>query len=532
MATTLADLPHAQIRADRDRTWTATLVTALHGASEGERAEIARSLLALGDPRAAAGLTAILVSPSGTPALRQLASDLVLRLVPPPPDDVLRGWWQRGDRLLRRHALRAMGPQHAELLEVAGDPRHPFLADAIGRMTEGFEAPAHQAMKIAALQHAEVAVRRAAARALSTDVPAAAEGALVGALLDDDPEVASIARVALSQYGSRRALRALAVIAPRPGADTAPIDLPAAFARALRDVPPAGRARLEAWMASIADLLPDGDEGEDAADGDDAADGGDDDVLAAGSTDGTHGNGASARSEAPAPPRRSRPGTDEVLAMLAAADGPWAEIHRHLQELRPEQIAPDARDAIALRAATHDDAAVRAQAAGWMAAWGDEPRLRALLADPSPDVRAHAVTAYAELPRGPDSPAIAARMRAHLEQPDTVGAHALETLASYLAHAPADEAFATLAAVARGDRREALRDHAIQALVASDARALVQPLLAELTEPPRVTWAVHVRLVEAAIALGLPVPDAPLLRDADSLDVQVALAWLDAARAA
>ena len=178
------------------------------------------------------------------------------------------------------------------------------------------------------------------------------------------------------------------------------------------------------------------------------------------------------------------------------------------------------RARITERALDHDDADVRALAAGWVAAWHDEPGLHTLLDDDAFLVRKAAAYAYAALP--PD-PSVAARLLAHLHRAGVASTHARETLCSYAVHARPDEALPILAALARDDRRESVRHTAIDLLTMRGARAL---LAAGLAAPPRITWAVHVALLEAARRLALPAPAAADLEDVDSLAVQVALAEL------
>jgi len=218
--TAAAAIPHARIRELRDRSWTSRLLEALYGADPAEQRAIAETLGVLSDPREVPALTAIVVSPNGPPGLRELAGHLLRgHHHERPPADLLQRWWDRGDRVLRRHALRSMPPGSPEVLEVAADPRHRFHADAIAELAFGYEEPAHQRLKIAALAHREPRVRIAAAEALLFDEPWAAEGALVAALEDDVAEVALAARATLVYYDSRRALRALATVPCPAGAE-------------------------------------------------------------------------------------------------------------------------------------------------------------------------------------------------------------------------------------------------------------------------------------------------------------------------
>lgn len=495
--TAAAAIPHERIRDLRDRSWTATLIEALYGGDDDERVEIAETLGVLADPRAVPGLTAIVVASAATPALREVAGALLRHHHDAPPVHVVHSWWQQGDRVLRRHALRSMPDESSEVLAVASDPRHPLHADAIAELMFGYEEPAHQQLKVAALGHLDPRVRLAAADALLWDEPRAAEAALVSALDDRAVEVALAARATLVYYDSRHVLRALSTVAPPTGAEHFAATARSSFTDVVRSRSRAVQRQLAPWLRPILDLL---DDDEDRDDDDDATD-----------DDGA----GSDRPEAP--------GADEILALLEVVDGPWALPRAQLGLVDPMTVAADARAAIAERAAGHPDSDVRALTADWLAAWRDEPRLRELLDDDAFLVRKAAAYAYAALP--PD-PALAAGLLAHLERRGVASTHARETLRSFAVHARPDELLPILRDLALADRRESVRDTAIGLLVERSARDVLAPMMIGLAAPPRVTWAVHVGLLEAARRLALPAPDAAALVDVDSLQVQLALAEL------
>ncbi|WP_437817635.1 hypothetical protein [Sorangium sp. So ce1078] len=72
------------------------------------------------------------------------------------------------------------------------------------------------------------------------------------------------------------------------------------------------------------------------------------------------------------------------------------------------------------------------------------------------------------------------------------------------------------------DRRES-RVSIVDALAKLGARAEIEALLPLLAEPPQVTWAVHVALLEACSRLGLHPGRCDALREVDNIDVQIAL---------
>ncbi|MFE3279650.1 hypothetical protein [Nocardia sp. NPDC059239] len=67
----------------------------------------------------------------------------------------------------------------------------------------------------------------------------------------------------------------------------------------------------------------------------------------------------------------------------------------------------------------------------------------------------------------------------------------------------------------------------IRAEVVSQPGDRVEPLVSLQSEPPLVTWAVHVRLLDACRKSGLRPLAASTLREVDNLDLAVALAVLD-----
>ena len=69
---------------------------------------------------------------------------------------------------------------------------------------------------------------------------------------------------------------------------------------------------------------------------------------------------------------------------------------------------------------------------------------------------------------------------------------------------------------------------AVEHLMRQGAAEAVRQLVGLLREPPAVTWALHLALLEAVIDLGLPTSDTGHLRAVDNLHVQEAVARLRA----
>src|SRR5262249_150563 len=97
------------------------------------------------------------------------------------------------------------------------------------------------------------------------------------------------------------------------------------------------------------------------------------------------------------------------------------------------------------------------------------------------------------------------------------GTTACEGLAAYVAHAPAAEAKARLAELARTDGREAVVTRAISLLIDLDGRAERASLVPMLEGPPGVTWAIHIALLDAIRKLGLRRPPLDHLAAIDNL---------------
>lgn len=485
-------IPHARIRADRDRSWTAALLRALH--DPDERDDAAQTLAELADPRAEAALTGLVVSPAIDRELRRLAGRVLCTEYDPPPVEVSLRWWERGDAILRAHALAVAPAESPVVLAVAATPDHPLHEDAIAAMTFRYERPRHQALKIAALGHARPEVRIAAAQGLLYDEPVSAEAALIAALHDDDDAVADAARQALSYYDSRRALTAV-VEGPGPRDPTARARAIESFSDAVEAAPGAVRAALSRWLAPVAHLL---------------------EVQRTGAARLTPTS-----PHPPTAPPTAPTSVDELRAILDAADGPWAPLWGALGALDPRTIDAAAQPELAVALQSHADPAVRARAAGWFAIWGERAGLRALLDDESARVRKAAAYHIHALPPDPD---LAGALLIRLAQPGVAGVHAAELVRAYAAHAGADAALAELAT----DERESVSLAAIDALIARGDRDAVAALLPRLREPPAKTWALHGALLSGARRLGLAAPLAAVA-DADSLQVQLELAWLAAA---
>ncbi len=123
-------------------------------------------------------------------------------------------------------------------------------------------------------------------------------------------------------------------------------------------------------------------------------------------------------------------------------------------------------------------------------------------------------------------PALAPILWRHLHAPGTASTHARETLASWVVHVDRAAAVAPLVGLVREDPRESVRTRAVEALVGLEAREAVRELCALLQAPPRVTWAVHLAILEGCLALAVDPGPLAMLDEVDALHVQLALARL------
>lgn len=493
------EVPHEAIREEQDRTWTTRLVTRLRSIQEDDLTACVQTLIALEDFRATPLLQAVLEDASLPHQAREAASRVLRGVGTHPEDATLRAWWSHGDAVLQRHALLCMGiAQEDIVLSVLKDDAHPHYVDALMAMSFGFEAPRHQAVKVGALAHPEVRVRTVAADVLHWDEPAYAEEPLVRGLahtygahdfaLGDRARVVQVLST-LRYYPTLRVVAAVSKCTTRPAellreaANETLEELRHVFQMALDGAP---TEALLKWMKPAIDTV-----------------------------------GLQPRAEKPAPlptaaKRVATHTTDALIAMLDELDGPWRV---KLEALAASTHLEADKARLVPYFEAHPDPLVRARSCALLAAWGEQEALVARLSDAHFEARKMA-TYYLGLTK--PNASLAARLWDQLHAPSTRGTHAYETLGAYVTHAPPEESRARLERLVNEDEREPVRMHAVYALTRLQCSDEVLRLLPLLKEPPRVTWAVHIALLEACKKLGL-TPDVSALREVDHLDVQVAV---------
>jgi HEAT repeat protein len=505
-------VPHAQLRADQDRSWTSRLLAWLPTATEQEQLQILHSLEQLADPRSFAPLTQLLETRRVDPTLREQCARVLRNLPVTYANSDIARWWASGDAVLERHALYCMDLRHADIVgAIALAPEHPYHQASLETMLFGFEAPRFQAMKIEALGHPSAVIRHAAARTLFMDEPLAAQRLLMQCLADSAPEVAEEAALTLEYYPSMVVLRALAQRAQGANTQRSLACIRDQFEHAVRDArSAAARTWLVRWMQPVADLVD----------------------LAAKAEPSSPPN--ISHESATDPVRAPEPiaaclDLDEWIAHYREADAPWAARFTALRGLTAQSIAvADVPHLIAFLS-RHPDPSVRECSCRLLAELGAKAELLHLMRDPVFVVRKSAVYALGLLP---SDPTLAPVLSRHLKQTATTSTHAYETLVAYARHATVPIVLRwRLVHLVQDDHREAVRYHAVCLLAAAGATRELQGLAPLLAEAPRVTWSVHLALLSAYAKLDIAA-DVGRLRAVDNLDVQVALAEYAAARTA
>ncbi len=217
---------------------------------------------------------------------------------------------------------------------------------------------------------------------------------------------------------------------------------------------------------------------------------------------------------------------ESFRARFESLDCPWQERCGELRRADWAAVALADRSTWAAALLSWPDVLVRQQAPRALARWHDAANLVALLDNRDADIRKSAMYHLRELP--PD-PALAELAFARIPNLHCTAAYeALET------------------AIALGDppwwiprarvlvldpaADEGVRFHAIHALINADAREVLRECIPLLEQPPVLTWAIHLALLDAARKLALPLPSLAHLEDVDNLYVQQAFDRLERAR--
>jgi HEAT repeat protein len=500
-------IPYAEIAEAADRRWSFRLLDRLvtPELSSDERDEVVSAMQAVSDRRTVPILGRLLTDRSRPTATREAAGEILRGMQYLDiewPDDTLRGWWNGGDAILRRHALLSMDAAACPdiVRAVAADPAHPLRIAALGRMTFFFDSAADLRLKIAALSDPTPAVREAAAAILFWDEPVAAEEQLIAAASDAVEEVAAEAIATLQYYPTTRVIRCLHGLLGHPAERVRNVargsldDIRHECLLGVLDRNPRVADRVRCWLAPVWNLLAFTPE-----------------ELSPSAED-PYG---------PSSTQKTRPPIlSEMLGLLTDPDTSPKVIEETLWAAGWDQYPAADRSRLRPVLLNHDDPLVRERAAVPLQEWADADGLLALAGDPGFGVRK---SAFYRLGLLPADRRIAAVAWDHLHRPDVFGVHARETLGTFVAHAEPADAIPRLTTIAADRHRpEGLRVAAVHDLARLGAANEVSRLLDLLDEPPAVTWALQIAVLDAAADMSLPSPDAGHLAGLDSLHVQAA----------
>jgi HEAT repeat protein len=506
-------IPYRDVIENADRRWTTRLLQRLDSPGVPDRGlgEIVEALQMLADPRSFSPLEAVVADPARPARIRE-AAGAALRgmhhVALHVPAERLRRWWQEGDALLRRHALRSMDGLRCPdiVLKVASELSNPLQADALGRMHFWFDLPHHESIKIAGLSHPDPRVRTVAAEVLLWDEPLAAESPLLQATHDPVPEVATEAANTLEYYPSLRVIRRLhellghADCKVREEAEDSFQSIRSMLLHCLSGQDCLVADHVRRWLSPIWEIL-----------------GFTEEELRPVEDMGTVVPREKSSKLIPFP---------DLLVFLSDPDSSPHVLNDRLWGNDWPAYGEGERQRLKAVLLRHPDQVVRNQAAWAFAEWGDVGGLLELVEDSDFCVRKSALY---NLGRLPPTPGVAELAWDHLNRKDALGRYATETLATFVRHAGGADAVRLLGWVA-GDhgRRERLRVAAVHHLARLGAVEEVEQLAGLVREPPEVTWALPTVLLESLVNLGLPLPDIGHLREIDNLHVQVAVARIEA----
>ncbi|MFF2554403.1 hypothetical protein ACFVUS_25615 [Nocardia sp. NPDC058058] len=483
----------AGVADQQDRSATFELIRNLTSPNTGalERDRIADALGELGDPRAVLPLTRIGYDRDQPDEIRQTALSVLERSSMHRDSAVLRAWWNSGDDLVRAYVLRQATRDESDLVEsVACDPHHLLHRHALEGIVAGFEEPHWQQYKIVGLNHPDPAIRSTAADVLYWDEPVAAEPALQRASADVDTDVACSAIETLRYYPSRSTLRLLHEISQGDDASAASArDVVADMLGEFENE----QARIRHWLAPVAALLgtPDSD------------------AVSSLVPPGSPGSPL---------PKQSVPKAAEVLAAYSDLDGQWAPKLAALGSYDWSGVPAADRPGLATFLSSHPDPKVRQLCCQVLSSWHQTDSLLALARDLDPGVRGSAVYSLRFVP---PSVEIATFTWDLVVSGRVAGTRGAEALAACAAHTRPGELEDRLIMLARTDLREKIRLEAVSLL--GDR---IKPLLPLLSEPPLLTWAVHIQLLSACRSTDVLPRTAAALRNVDNLHLAATLADL------
>jgi YD repeat-containing protein len=535
------DIPLERISDTMNRSWTIRVANILRDPQDPRYRQAVSTLHELEDYPSAPEITELILDGSLPTQTRLDLSGVVRGWGYRPNSDIVRQWWTDGDAIVKHHAILSMGFDESDVvLDVASHPDHLHHGAAIDAMIFGYEKPEHQALKIAALDHADPTVRMIAASGLHWDEPLDAELPLIRRAHDLVKEVAVTAISTLRYYPSLRCVTELYELTKSSNSQIA-----AAAVESLLEVrdtimnhafdAPFEFAR-DRWLASLPDmaaitaplkvkLAARGSSAARTTLAQDRAESESGNI-----SDETSGDAATSPKPLPSPvPMNSNyvePSVDNLIALYSDTSGPWRlkwDAFHHIVEWSVLLSAAE-QDRLAAFILEHPDMMFRCRGTMMLAKWNDHPTLLQLMYDPVFTVRKSATYAL-----GLTQPnrIVADHLWDHLQKEFVSSTHGKETLKSYVVHADQAQALDRLSQLARHDQRGSIRYQAVECLSELDALYQLSELNDLLADPPAQTWSLHTALLRAAGKFKYRPPEAQVLVDVDNAYVQGALALLD-----
>lgn len=259
-------IPFEDIKIAEDRSWTLRLVQLLIAGDAPERDEIVETLSELQDDRIAPILTPIVMDTTLPADLRDAASIVASNQYTNEDTATRLSWWQSGDEILQRHAIRCAEEIEEEeefVYKLASDPNDPFYKTAIQKLEYLCrDEERYLRLSSTALSDPDPQIRQQAAKNLLFPQPIFAEPDLIKATLDPDATVSEEALITLSYYKSQTSIRHLFDV-QNIFSDTCTLDIDA-IREMLSDVvlnlellqnQPAAYKYYDQWLEPIRDLL-------------------------------------------------------------------------------------------------------------------------------------------------------------------------------------------------------------------------------------------------------------------------------------
>ncbi len=502
-------IPFDDIRRSQNRSWSLPLVEMLERGEVEDAHEICRTIGALEDPRLPTRLLQILEDVERPFVVRELAANALNESVNIDTAEQRQRWWQSGDQLLMRHAVRmAESTENDLLLNILKDGSSPFYLDALN-VIQWWEEPCLQSFLVAALRHDDPMVRETAADCLVWEQPnGAAADLLILAADARHEDVAIGAMNTLNYYSTQEVLLRFAELL-RDGPDELRENYQAGFdyvrqefidgCRWAMSENMAIRDHLLVWLQPVIHLF----NLEDFQ------------IFDRAST--------SLRRTKSSHPLMT---VDEIIADLSESDACWADkLHKYNGNHDWSWLSVDDAVRLVQFLAAHGDLNVRELACSIAGHRKLSDLLFDLLNDPTSRVKK---TASYHSRMLSSERRFRDRLWQILMSPDTRGFFATETLESYLVHANDRSVDAQLKELALEGERPSVKAAAVSALRQRGALGEINSVSCLLLEPAFNNWWVHRNILDACAELRVAARIDHLLM-VDDVYLQVAVAEYRAA---